>query len=86
MAWRKIDVDGVQFRYQLGTGAVVIHLPSGKKDIVPLSRLKHMSQDEIDRGRHKKTSSGMVCPDHIREYIQEEFPATIEMKRRIDAS
>lgn len=64
----KLD-DGSEWKFKIGTAYVILKSPEGKRRNVSISQLTGRSWDTIERGKHKKTSDGMVTPRHIREYI-----------------
>jgi hypothetical protein len=72
---RRIEVDGVTWRYRFGCDNVVIVLRNGKKVIVNYSTLTGRTPDLIERGQWKGTSDGMVTPEHVRHYIRKHLTA-----------
>ena len=65
---RKIIVDGKAWEYRVG-GQLATLRHGGRKIRVHLSDITGGTQDDIDRGRHKRTSDGMITPAQIRKYI-----------------
>lgn len=70
MSWRKLTIEDKVWEYQLGKGNAVIKSPDNKKTVVDYVKLTGRSWDTLERGQYKKTSDGMVTPQHIKSYIQ----------------
>jgi len=66
---RRITVAGVEYRYVVGTSFVKISGPALSR-AVPLTEIKGLGWDVIERGRHKQTSDGMVRPLEVAAYIR----------------
>lgn len=70
---RKIHIQGKIWHYQIGSGAVSIRFPAPNQKrgfTVDLSHLVERSQEDIDRGRRKKTEAGMIGPADVKRYIE----------------
>lgn len=67
MNWRKIRIGSQEWSYSIGTTYAVINGPGIPKDTIALVLL---TGHDVERGRHKKSSEGMVTPKHIRRYIE----------------
>ena len=65
---RRITVRGVEYRYVVGTAFVKIIGPVASR-AVPLTEIKGVGWDAIERGHWKKTSDGMVFPSEVAAYI-----------------
>ena len=71
MAKRKLKLPNGEYEYYIGSGSAVIKAPSGIKKVVSLSDIKGLTPDDIERGRWKKNSDGMIRPGEVRKYIEE---------------
>jgi hypothetical protein len=68
---RKIVVDGIEYLFLVGAHDCVIQrVGDVKKKIVPLDQITTASYTELERGRWKKTSTGMITPKMIATYIK----------------
>ena len=70
---RKIHIQGKVWQYQIGSGVVSIKFPppnQGRGFTVDLSQLVERTQEDIDRGRRKKTEAGMIRPADVKRYIE----------------
>lgn len=70
---RKITVDGIEYLYRIGRDFAVIRLPNGKTLRPFITDLTGQRPDDLERGRWKKTSDGMVTPRHIKDYLQRAY-------------
>lgn len=68
MKWRKIVVSGVEWKYHVGTGAVEARCAE-RKLVGQLPEVTGLDWNSIERGRHKRTSDGMVTPKQIAAWI-----------------
>lgn len=68
MKWRKIVVKEVEWIFHVGKMFVVARNDKSVK-VGMVSEVKKMSIDTIERGRHKKTSDGMITPAHVANWI-----------------
>ena len=66
MNWRKIQIGDQEWSYSIGMTNAVIIGPGIPKDTIALDLL---TGHDVERGRHKKSSDGMVTPKDIRRYI-----------------
>jgi hypothetical protein len=74
-AMRKIHIQNHIWEYRVGRQNVVIRSPQGfgkiKGAIVSCHIIKGLSNpDTFDRGKHKRTSDGMVKPSEVKAYIE----------------
>jgi hypothetical protein len=70
---RKIVVDGIEYLYLIGSyDCVIQQVGNPKKYIVSLDQITPVSYTQLERGRWKKTSSGMITPRMIAEYIKKD--------------
>jgi hypothetical protein len=67
---RRIVLNTVVWKYQVGKKNVVIIDPHGNKLVVASHILKGVTPDTFERGQWKRTSDGMVTPSEIRKYIE----------------
>ncbi len=67
---RTLTIGKDTWHYLIGTSAVVVKGTDGKRKIVGIDAVAGRSHDTIERGRRKKTSDGMVTPQHVRDYIE----------------
>ena len=73
--WRTMQVNGEEWRYRFGEGAAVIRVPNGKSVVVAYEDLTGQDASTIERGRHKRTTDGMVKPGHVRGWIRKHLLA-----------
>lgn len=75
MKWRTITVDGLKWYYHVGTDSLEARAAetngSHWKLWGSLSEITKRSPETIERGRHKKTSDGMVTPRQIAGWIRD---------------
>jgi len=70
MSWRKIEVDGHTYRWR-GGGYVIVQDENGKRVVCAhMAEIKGISHDAFERGRHKKTSDGMLGIKELADYIR----------------
>ncbi len=65
--WRQITVNGKTYQWKCGKNSLRVK----NFGYVRLSDLTGLTQNLIDRGRHKQTSDGMITPAHVEKYIKE---------------
>jgi hypothetical protein len=70
---RALDVDGQQWWFRVGHGAIEIWPPDGTKHVTDMCKVTGRDWDTIERGQWKKTEDGMVKPGHVRGYIRKEL-------------
>lgn len=64
--WRKIVVRDVEYTYLIGVWYLTVKSPDGQ---VFMEDLRDVTGRDIERGRWKKTSDGMVEPHHVAAFI-----------------
>jgi hypothetical protein len=71
--WRKITVEGDEFRWRYGRGTVEVR--AGREVVLREADyiLAGVSPDDFERGQWKRTSAGMVTPSMIREALLKKF-------------
>ena len=67
---RKIIVNNQQFEYKVGNGNTVIKY-KGKGEIVSHTKMTGLSNNDIDRGKHKRWFS--IKPSQIADYIKRNY-------------
>ncbi len=67
---RPLDVDGARWWYLIGRCWVPIWSPDGVKHVASITKVACRSFNTLERGQWKKTSDGMICPEHVRRYIR----------------
>jgi (2Fe-2S) ferredoxin len=68
VADRKLVIDGETWLYRVGESSVKIRNPEGLGHAVDVHTL---TGRDVERGRWKRTSDGMVTPGDVRKYIDE---------------
>jgi hypothetical protein len=68
--WRKITVDGIEYRYRIGKSYAVIQMPDGTSLRPRVSDLNGRSPYHYDEGQWDGTPDGMVTPGHICSWIR----------------
>lgn len=63
---RKLVVDGKEYTYTVGKDFAIVKFEGRKIATIFLHEIK-----DVERGRWKKTSDGMITPSEIAEYIRE---------------
>ena len=66
---RKLVVDGSTWLVRVGTSAMEARNGTAKL-VIPLDRVTGRTWDVLERGRHKKTSDGMVTPSMMERAIR----------------
>jgi len=66
---RKVHIDDQEWTYKIGSGAIVIWSPEGKKHLTNQSVVTGMSWDDLERGKWKGTWKG-IGPKLIKEHIE----------------
>ncbi len=66
---RQIHINETTWQYQIGASTVKIRSPEGKCSFPGVNEVKGGGAD-VERGRHKGTSEGMVKPSDVRAYIE----------------
>lgn len=74
---RRIVVRGVTFLFKIGKADLFVRFPDGRMHHKDLSELMGLSQDNIDRGRWKKTSDGEVHPEDVARFICQELQVSL---------
>jgi len=68
---RKVIAYGQSWEFSTGKFNVVIKNPrTDMKFIIDYSKLTGLSWETLERGQNKKTSDGMITPDHVKAYIE----------------
>lgn len=67
---RTLEIRGKIYQYRIGRTFLSVRFPDGKKHLIGLSELKGA---DVNRGRWKKTSDGMICPSDVRRFIDIEL-------------
>lgn len=68
MNWRRIIVDGVEWKYHIGSGSAEAR--SGARKLSgTLSEISGGTSFSIERGRHKQSSDGMITPKQVAAWI-----------------
>lgn len=78
MKWRDITVDGSEYKWGVGRGAVVIQMGPNWKVITGAHAVKGISLEAYERGKHKKTRDGMVTPKEVATYLREYLKLVLE--------
>ena len=69
---RKLVVDGQEWQVKIGKDDMEAWTPDHlHKLVIPLTVVTGRTPDTIERGRHKKTSDGMVTPKMMVEAIRD---------------
>ena len=69
MKWRRITVDGAEYRWTFGRGSGEVRDENNKK-VVVLSGHKMRGFHEWERGRAKRTTDGMITPRDVATAIR----------------
>lgn len=75
---RNLDVNGQAWRYNVGVSTTQIRGPRGETWNVGTHDVNGRTPSDLERGRHKKTSDGMVTPADVRRYITRRLGAAKE--------
>ena len=68
MHFRRINVDGIEWRYHVGKSHVVANRVDGKsKRVISFAALTGLSWDDIERGIHKRWFS--IPPEAIANWL-----------------
>ncbi len=70
MSWRSIEVDGTTWRYRVGRQHVKFRGP--RTFFKSIAEVKGVGPGDVDRGKWKKTSDGMLRPSEIANYLRHE--------------
>lgn len=66
---RKVHINGVEYRYLIGSFMVVFFLDDGKVG-VPWPDVVGMDWNVIERGQWRKTSDGTVHPRQVKAWLE----------------
>lgn len=67
---RSITVRGVTYQFKVGSTYLLVRFPDGRPHRIGLDEL---TGRDVSRGRWKKTSDGMVRPEHVASFICSEL-------------
>lgn len=77
---RKVHIQGKVWQYEIGRTAVVIKFPSphqARGFTVAANLVVERTPDDLERGRHKKSSNGMIKPSDVKAYIEKNLSAIV---------
>jgi hypothetical protein len=69
MSWRKLTTPSGTWQYQVGTQYVSFVGPDRTRWRTTIAEIKGLTPDQVDRGRWKVSSDGMLTPREVRTYI-----------------
>ena len=67
---RKLELPSGTWHYKIGVSSAQIRGPNGEDANVGAHEINGRTPDTLERGRHKKTTDGMVTPGDVRRYIE----------------
>lgn len=67
---RKLELASGTWRYKVGVSGAQIRGPGGESLNVSAHDLNGRTPGNLERGRDKKTTDGMVTPGDVRRYIE----------------
>lgn len=67
---RKLELASGTWHYKIGLCAAQIRGPGGETVNVGAHEINGRTPDNLERGRHKKTTDGMVTPGDVRRHIE----------------
>jgi hypothetical protein len=71
MSWRKIVVDGIEWKYEIGRGSVIARSEYGDRLVESLWRVKGSPDPHtFERGQDKLTSAGAITPSDVANWIK----------------
>lgn len=82
---RKVHILGKVWQYQIGRTAVVIQFPPPnqiRKFTVEASLVAERKPEDLERGKWKKSSDGMIKPSDVKRYIEKNLS---EIVAKLDA-
>jgi hypothetical protein len=68
-SWRKLTTPSGIWLYRVGTTYVSFTDPNRTRWRALVAEVKGLTPDQVDRGRWKQTSDGMLTPSEVRAYI-----------------
>lgn len=66
---RDIVVDGIHWKWKVGSTNVVAYSSDGDKKLKKLWDIKGISPDEFEKGQYKKNSDGVITPSEIAKWL-----------------
>lgn len=70
MSYRKLDIDGNEWRFKVGRSFLDIRSPDGRSFKPTVAKVKGVEPEAIERGRRWGTSYGMITPSDVVNWIK----------------